>query len=447
MRRFFRDATLLTHVGFLVRQQVACLAFGHCRSTVQLCLTGPYAKRTIPGMDDRPRVLSGARPTGRLHLGHLWGVLANWKALQEDYTCYFFIADWHALTEDPRKSLEFRTLIEEIVIDWLTAGVDPDRAVLFVQSWVPEHVELHMVFSMLVNLSRLLRMPTLKEHVASLRTEEFRGTRKGELDRATREAVQHVLSRYPDLQGHPDRVSILTAEAKQTFMEALRAATEEEDEELSYGHLVSYGRLGYPVLQSADVLLYRPKFVPVGEDQLSHLELTREIARRFNRTYKTRVFPIPKPLLTEFPKVPGTDGRKMSKSYNNTILIGEEAASLEKKIRRMYTDPQKIRKNDPGRPEICPVFQLHRMVTPEEEQQSIATDCRSGTLGCVACKGRLVEQMEAFMAPLRERRQALERERDTVWDRLREGTEKARALARDTMSRVRAAMGMPEPPV
>ncbi len=397
-------------------------------------------------MEERPRVLSGARPTGRLHLGHLWGVLANWKKLQETYACYFFIADWHALTEDPRKSLEFRTLIEEIVMDWLTAGVDPDRAVLFVQSWVPEHVELHMVFSMLVHLSRLLRMPTLKEHVASLRTEEFRGTRKGELDRATREAVQHVLQRYPDLVEHPDRQSILTAEAKQIFLQTLKDAVEDEEEELSYGHLVSYGRLGYPVLQSADVLLYRPRFVPVGEDQLSHLELTREIARRFNRTYKTRVFPIPKPLLTDFPKVPGTDGRKMSKSYGNTILIGEDRETLEKKIRRMYTDPQKIRKTDPGRPEICPVFQLHRMVTPEGEQQTIAEDCRAGALGCVVCKGMLAERMEAFMAPLRERRLALERERDTVWDRLREGTRKARALAQETMRQVRAAMGMPEPP-
>ncbi len=391
------------------------------------------------------RVLSGMRPTGRLHLGHLFGVLENWRTLQESYACYFFVADWHALTEDPRKSLEFRTHIEEMVIDWLAAGVDPEKAVLFVQSWVPEHVELHMVFSMLTTVSRLTRMPTLKEYVAQLKAEELRTRQKTLLEEASRRTAEALFSRLESLAEHPDRDAILKAELKKTFLESLKAAGQEVEEDLPYGHLVSYGRLGYPVLQSADVLLYRPAFVPIGEDQAAHLELTREIARRFNRTYRTRVFPIPRPLFTEHKKVLGTDGRKMSKSYGNTILIGEPKASLAKKVRTMFTDPQKVRKNDPGRPEICPVFHLHRIVTPEVEVETIERDCRAGDLGCVACKARLLEFLEPRMEGLREARARLEARRQDVWDVLEEGTRKAREMARATMDEVYAAMAMPRP--
>ncbi len=391
------------------------------------------------------RVLSGMRPTGRLHLGHLFGVLENWRTLQENYACYFFVADWHALTEDPRKSLEFRTHIEEMVMDWLAAGVDPEKAVLFVQSWVPEHVELHMVFSMLTTVSRLTRMPTLKEYVAQLKAEELRTQQKNLLEEAARKTADVLFARLEALADHPDRDAILKAELKKTFLESLKAAGQEGEEDLSYGHLVSYGRLGYPVLQSADVLLYRPAFVPIGEDQAAHLELTRELARRFNRTYKTRVFPIPRPLFTEHKKVLGTDGRKMSKSYGNTILIGEPKESLQKKVRTMFTDPQKVRKNDPGRPEICPVFHLHRIVTPAQEVETIERDCRSGALGCVACKARLLEELEPRMEALRDARAPFEARRQEVWDILEEGTRKARAMARETMNQVFAAMGMPRP--
>lgn len=391
------------------------------------------------------RVLSGMRPTGRLHLGHLFGVLENWKELQNRYACYFFVADWHALTEDPRKSLEFRTNIEEMVMDWLAAGVDPEKSILFVQSWIPEHVELHMVFSMLTTVSRLTRMPTLKEYVAQLKAEELRTQQKNLLEEATRRTAEALFSRLQELADHPDREAILKAEMKNRFLESLKQAGQETEEELSYGHLVSYGRLGYPVLQSADVLLYRPAIVPIGEDQSAHLELTRELARRFNRTYKTRVFPVPKPLFTEHRKVLGTDGRKMSKSYNNTILIGEPADTLQKKVRTMFTDPQKVRKNDPGRPEICPVFHLHRIVTPREEVDTIEKDCRSGALGCVACKQKLLEHLEPRMEELRETRSRFEKHRQDVWDILEKGTRKAREMARETMDQVYAAMGMPRP--
>lgn len=385
------------------------------------------------------------RPTGRLHLGHLFGVLENWKKLQNSYQCYFFVADWHALTEDPKKSYEFKIYTEEMVMDWLAAGIDPDKTILFVQSWIPEHAELHMVFSMLTTVSRLTRMPTLKEYVARLQAEALRTQRKGLLEEIAAHAAQTLIHRAEELQDHPDREAILKAELKNRIVESIATSTEETEEDLSYGHLVSYGRLGYPVLQSADVLLYRPAFVPIGEDQSAHLELTREIARRFNRTYRKNVFPIPRPLFTEHRKVLGTDGRKMSKSYNNTILIGEGESSLHQKVRQMFTDPQKVRRNDPGRPEICPVFHLHRVVTPETTVQTIDQDCRSGALGCVECKNMLLGTLSPVMAHLRETRKIYEKQREGVWEILEEGTRQARAMALETMEDVFEAMRMPRP--
>lgn len=389
------------------------------------------------------KVLSGNRPTGKLHIGHLFGILYNWRDLQDKYECYYMVADWHAITTQWQDTSKIRENIVDMVIDWLSVGIDPNKAVLFVQSEVKEHAELHMVLSMLVTISRLLRNPTFKEYVADLRIKK-ETPRKNILKTAVKNTVDVFIENVAkklntgEAKLELDFMAYLRSELQKTFLEHLKDAIQNEEDELPYGSLVNYGFLGYPVLQAADILVYKAKFVPIGADQLPHLELSREIARKFNSIYG-EVFPVPEPLIAEIPKVPGLDGRKMSKSYGNAIEIAEPPDSIKKKISRMFTDPLKVRKGDPGHPDNCPVFTLHKLFN-SEEVEGIKTDCKKGLLGCVECKKRLAEKMITYLEPYQEKRHELEKDRGIVVDILKEGAKKATEVAKQTMDDVREAM-------
>jgi len=323
----------------------------------------------------KDRVLSGMQASGRLHLGNLLGALENWKRLQDRYECFFFVADWHALTSNYADPAVVQEATWEMLIDWLAAGVDPEKSTLFVQSWVMEHAELHLLLSMITPLPWLERVPTYRE----------------------------------------------------------------KQQELKERDLGTYGFLGYPVLQAADILIYKAQHVPVGVDQLPHLELTREIARRFNHFYGP-VFPEPQALLTEVPKLPGVDGRKMSKSYNNAIFLSDPPETVAKKIRSMITDPARKRRHDPGNPEVCTVYAFHRIYTDPTQVQEIDQGCRTAGIGCVDCKKILEERLLAAMAPFWERR----REWSACGTQVREvaaaGSARAREVAAQTMAEVREAM-------
>jgi tryptophanyl-tRNA synthetase len=325
----------------------------------------------------RPRILSGMRPTGKLHLGNYLGALQNWVALQDSSENLHMVADWHALTTDYEHVDQLEPNTREMVIDWLAAGIDPEKSPVFIQSRVKEHAELHLLFSMLVTTSRLERNPTVKEQIRDLHLEET----------------------------------------------------------------VSYGHLGYPVLQAADILLYKANLVPVGEDQVPHVELTREIARKFNSLYGD-VFPVPEAKLTHFPRVPGLDGRRMSKSLGNTVLLSDSPEEIAAKIRTAFTDPKKIRATDPGNPDGCVVFAYHRAFNATQAPR-IGDLCRAGHLGCVANKKDLSQVLADQLAPFRERRRELEAHPKRVTDALKHGEEKARAIAQRTMAEVREAMKLP----
>jgi tryptophanyl-tRNA synthetase len=321
-------------------------------------------------MAKRDRCLSGMRPSGRLHLGNHLGALANWVRLQESMECFYFVADWHVLTDTSDVSEVPRNTIE-MVADWLAAGLDPERSTLFVQSLVKEHAELHLLLSMATPVSWLERVPTYKERIEQLHLES-----------------------------------------------------------------PSYGLLGYPVLQAADILMYKANWVPVGIDQVPHIELTREIARRFNGTFGA-VFVEPDARLTEIPKVPGTDGRKMSKSYDNTIELGDSGETIVKKVRPMMTDPARKRRSDPGNPEVCPVFDLHKIFTHDADREWAANGCRTAGIGCLDCKDALLRHMVPALEPIRERRVKFAEQPDAIVDILHAGTERARGVARQTMEEVR----------
>ncbi|HNT56475.1 MAG TPA: tryptophan--tRNA ligase [Syntrophales bacterium] len=326
---------------------------------------------------NKKRILSGMRPTGRLHLGNYHGALKNWVELQNDgsYECFYFVADWHALTSDYASTDDLAEYTREMVIDWLSVGLDPEKSTLFIQSHVLEHAELFVLLSMITPLPWLERNPTYKEMKAELATKD----------------------------------------------------------------LSTFGFLGYPVLQAADILIYKAWGVPVGVDQLPHLELTREIARRFNYLYET-VFPVPEPLLATVPKMLGIDGRKMSKSYENAIYLSDTGQVLREKIAAMFTDPQRMRKSDPGRPEICNVFSFHGLYTAPEEVREIEESCRLASIGCVACKKRLAERVEASMGEIHERREHYRTHGKEVEEIILEGTARARVIAGTTMTEVRRAL-------
>ncbi len=322
----------------------------------------------------KKRILSGMRPTGKLHLGNFAGALENWIKLQDDYENYFFVADWHSLTTNAAASFDVKMQTRDMVIDWLSAGIKPENPI-FIQSQVKEHAELHLLFSMLITTARLERNPTLKEQVRDLSADT-----------------------------------------------------------------VIYGHLGYPVLQAADILMYKANVVPVGEDQAPHVEITREIARKFNTTYD-EVFPEPETKLTTFARLPGLDGRKMGKSNNNFILMSDSEEDIFKSVRTAITDPQKVRRNDPGHPDICNVFAYHKKFNNDEVPQ-IEEDCISGALGCVDCKKNCASKISDFFAPLREKRAYFLKNPNEVDDIISSGIKKARSVAQGTMHDVYSAMEM-----
>ncbi|MGP8154849.1 MAG: tryptophan--tRNA ligase [Smithella sp.] len=326
---------------------------------------------------EHKRILSGMRPTGKLHLGHLHGALKNWVDLQESgkYDCFYFVADWHAITSEYSSTEGIKDNAVNMVIDWLSVGLDPQKSTLFVQSAVKEHAELFLLLSMITPLAWLERNPTYKE----MKTE------------------------------------------------------------LANKDLSTFGFLGYPVLQAADIIMYKAYGVPIGVDQLPHVELTREIARRFNFLYK-EIFPVPEPLLTSVPKLLGIDGRKMSKSYDNSICIGDRGKVLQNKVSSMFTDPQRMRKNDPGNPEICNVFTLHGLYSSPDQVKEIDAACRKAEIGCTDCKKMLAKHVAEELSPVHERMDYYVNHLDEINNIIEEGNNKAKKIARKTMDEVRAAV-------
>ena len=327
-------------------------------------------------MSEKQRVLSGMRPTGRLHLGH-YSVLENWAKLSEQYDAYFFTADWHAITTQFDHTDNLRANKREVVIDYISAGLDPEKCHIFHQSDVKEHAELHLLMSMIMPLSWLERVPTYKGQVAQFK-----------------------------------------AQGKD---------------------IATYGFLGYPLLMAADILMYRPVGVPVGEDELPHLEFTRELARRFNHIYDMEVFPEPEAFLAKIKVLPGTDNRKMSKSYDNYINLSFSAAEVKDKVRQMVTDPERIRKTDPGHPDICAVY-AYQGYYNAEEQPEICAACKAGSIGCGECKKKLTDKINGFLDPIREKRALLETQTSLLDDIIAQGNKAARLEAIKTMELVREAM-------
>jgi tryptophanyl-tRNA synthetase len=328
----------------------------------------------------RKRVLSGMRSTGKLHLGNYVGALDNWVRMQDEYECFFMVADWHALTTDYADTSRVKQNSIEVALDWLAAGLDPEKSVIFIQSHVAAHAELHLLLSMITPLGWLERVPTYKEQRENIKDKD----------------------------------------------------------------LGTYGFLGYPVLQSADILVYKADVVPVGEDQVAHVELTREITRRFNGFYGQcgDVFPEPQALLTRAPKLPGTDGRKMSKSYGNTILLTDPEPVVRQKLKTMVTDPARVRRSDPGNPDVCPVGDLHKIFSDAATIEKVNAGCRSAGIGCIECKSWAADALVQLLSPMQERRKKFEENPRLAWDILEAGSERARKVAASTMDDARAAMGM-----
>ena len=326
----------------------------------------------------KPRVVSGMRPTGKLHLGHLVGALQQWARLQDDYDCLYFVADWHALTSEYADTGGLTENALDNAADWIAAGVDPERSTLFIQSQVPEHAELYLLLQMVVPIPWLERVPTYKEQIAQLAEKD----------------------------------------------------------------LSTLGFLGYPLLQGADVIIYKADYVPVGDDQVPHLELDREVVRRFHGFFG-ELFPEPQPLLTSFPRLPGIDNRKMSKSYDNAINLSDDAAIVKKKVMRMYTDPKRVRADIPGTVEGNPVFTYHDAFNPDTaEVDDLKARYRAGTVGDVEVKKKLVRALDAALGPLRERRAEVLARPGRVREILMDGSSRARRIAQETMAQVREAVGL-----
>lgn len=326
----------------------------------------------------RERVLSGMQASGKLHLGNLVGALKNWVGLQDKYDCFYFVADWHALTTGYADPSAIKDSTTDLLVNFIAAGLDPDKATIFIQSMVPQHAELHLLLSMISPLGWLERVPSYKE----------------------------------------------------------------KQEQLKDKDLSTYGFLGYPVLQTADIIIYRAKHVPVGIDQMPHLEISREITRRFNYLYSTEVFPEPEGLLTEFPKVVGLDGRKMSKSYDNAIYLSDPPDVVDKKIKTMMTDPARKRRGDKGDPELSPVHDLHKIFSSKEEIEYVEHGCRTAEIGCIDCKKILIKNVFEYLDPIWKKRDELVNRPEILFEIAKKGAEKARHEAEETMKIVRKIMGL-----
>lgn len=326
-------------------------------------------------MTDKKRILSGMRPTGPLHLGNLHGALLNWIQMQEEYECFYFIADWHALTSDYENTSMIAEYTREMIIDWLSAGLSPDKSTIFIQSRIKEHSELFLILSMITPVPWLERNPTYKDQIVQLSSKD----------------------------------------------------------------LSTFGFLGYPVLQAADIIMYKPSGVPVGMDQVPHVEITREIARRFNYLYG-EVFPEPEAILTKTPKILGLDRRKMSKSYNNAIFLSDKPDVISSRVSVMITDPQRARKTDPGDPDVCNVFEFHKIYTDKETINDIFPKCRTAKIGCVECKKIIAKNLSKALEPIREKREYYEAHPDLVNEIIADGILKARKVAERTMEEVRASV-------
>lgn len=393
-------------------------------------------------------IVSGMRPTGKLHLGHYFGVIKNWLKLQdEEGDKYIFIADWHALTTSYTNVEKLKENIEQLMLDWLACGLDPQKNVLFIQSKVKEHAELYLLFGMITPKSWLELNPTYKDLKYNLlKLHDLKAQFLEKVLPLVPALVEGLKLKMEDEKKFKDLLAEEISEALvkalfEGFIEGELLKKLNVDKKLLY-QIDTYGFLGYPVLQAADILIYKGNTVPVGEDQLPHIELTREIARRFNRLYG-ETFPEPQPLLTETPKVVGIDGRKMSKSYNNAIYLSDTAEEVEQKVRKMVTDPQRVRKSDPGRPEVCPVFTLHKLFTDEQTLKMIEEDCRTARIGCVQCKKILAQNINNFLEPIRERRNYYASNKGELWDIFNQGSEQARKVASQTMEEVRKKMNLP----
>jgi Tryptophanyl-tRNA synthetase len=390
------------------------------------------------------RVLSGMRPTGKLHLGHYFGVIKNWIELQRDNETYYMIADWHALTTSYKNPEQIKENIEQVKIDWIALGLDPNKSVLFIQSHVKEELELFLIFSMITPKSWLEWNPTYKDMKYNLlKIADLELSFKGGIRDLVREFLAKLPYKVEDFEALEENLLDTISE---TFVRAVFDGILEPEvlsklnvSKRDFYDTDTYGFLGYPVLQAVDILIYKAEAVPVGEDQLPHIELTREIARRFNQLYG-EVFPEPRALLTETPRLLGTDGRKMSKSYNNAIYFADSKEEVQQKVMKFFTDPQKLRKGDPGRPHLCPVFSYHKIFTNPEQTEQIEADCKSGALGCVDCKRLMFEGLNAFLEPIRERRAQVEGSLKELKDIFLEGSEKARQIARQTLEEVREKM-------
>ncbi len=326
-------------------------------------------------MTEKKRILSGMRPTGPLHLGNLHGALANWVEMQETYDCFFFIADWHALTSDYEGTGRISEYVRKMIVDWLSAGLSPEKSTLFVQSHVKEHAELFLILSMITPVPWLERNPTYKDQITQLSNKD----------------------------------------------------------------LSTFGFLGYPVLQAADIIMYKAYGVPVGVDQVPHVEITREIARRFNYFYGD-IFPEPESLLTDTSKILGLDRRKMSKSYNNAIFLSDSPDEITAKVAKMLTDIQRARKSDPGNPDVCNVFEFHKLYSDGQTIERINRECRNAEIGCVDCKQIMAQNLTKALEPLREKREYYEAHPGLVDDIIADGCEKARRVAKQTMAEVRGAI-------
>jgi len=328
-------------------------------------------------MSEKKRILSGMRPTGPLHLGNLHGALLNWVDMQETYDCFFFIADWHALTSDYENPGNIQEYIRQMMIDWLSVGLTPEKSTLFVQSKIKEHAELFLLLSMITPVPWLERNPTYKEQIGQLQSKD----------------------------------------------------------------LSTFGFLGYPVLQAADIIIYKAQGVPVGIDQVPHVEITREIARRFNYLYR-EVFPEPESILTQTPKILGIDRRKMSKSYNNAIYLSDSPEQIRARVSQMITDPARKRRSDPGNPDVCNVFTFHTIYSSQEIIDRVNKECRTAEIGCVECKQIMAEGLIDGLAPIREKRRHYEQRPEQVDEIIVEGTRKAKDTAAATMEEVREAIGI-----